>query len=201
MRWAWEKGGSGAVVICLGMCLDVVWVSAARREWVAGPLVCLQACPMPVHQDAHLFSCCPGALRSSKRDILPSTFALPVLTSSTPPALLSQVVDGLSKPNGQQPYLFGGRAQPACTNCKRSELWAQFCQYKSEGSTHGPLCPEDVRKAMLTSWVKRGYELPLTLTPCDLWKHLRGRTLYLMGERGRLACRAANWRGCWPAAR
>ncbi|PSC74746.1 hypothetical protein C2E20_2256 [Micractinium conductrix] len=39
---------------------------------------------------------------------------------------------------GATPYLFGGPARPACTNCNRTtELWSNFCQFKSSG----PVCP------------------------------------------------------------
>lgn len=43
-------------------------------------------------------------------------------------------------------------------------------------------CPEAVQAAQLRAWLERGYTLPLTLTPCQLWRHLEGRTLWLMGE-------------------
>ncbi len=36
-------------------------------------------------------------------------------------------------------------------------------------------------QSILGSWAERGFELPLTLTPCDLWRHIRGRTLFMMG--------------------
>ena len=78
---------------------------------------------------------------------------------------------------GQKPYLLGGAQQPTCTNCARSDGWATVCQFKS-----GQLCPDWVQQRVISSWVERGYELALGLTPCDLWPHIRGRTLFLMGD-------------------
>ncbi|KAL4450744.1 hypothetical protein ABPG77_001100 [Micractinium sp. CCAP 211/92] len=78
---------------------------------------------------------------------------------------------------GATPYLLGGRQQPACTNCRRSGEWAEICQFKA-----GPLCSEGVQAAIKWGWLQRGHELALRLTPCDLWAHLRGRTLWLLGD-------------------
>lgn len=99
-----------------------------------------------------------------------------------PPSLISraQLAAAVWTPGGQRPYLFGAEARPSCTNCRSTSVWGQFCQYKSAG----PVCPEYVRQGMLASWVARGFELPLTMTPCDLWRHIEGRTLYMMGEGG-----------------
>ena len=47
---------------------------------------------------------------------------------------------------------------------------------------NGPLCPGWVQTGLIDSWVARGFALPLTLTPCDLWPHLHGRTLFFMGD-------------------
>ena len=101
-------------------------------------------------------------------------------THASPPACLPPAC--LQVAAGATPYLFGGPARPACTNCNRTtELWSNFCQFKSSG----PVCPLWVRRPILAAWAQRGWELPLTLTPCDLWEHLAGRTLWLMAGRGR----------------
>lgn len=91
---------------------------------------------------------------------------------------VQEIRASLWKPQWQRPYLFGAQARPACTNCREDKLWAHFCQYRS----HGPICPDWVQQSMLGSWLERGFELPLTLTPCDLWRHIRGRTLFMMGD-------------------
>ncbi|KAL4444037.1 hypothetical protein ABPG75_011774 [Micractinium tetrahymenae] len=91
---------------------------------------------------------------------------------------VDEIRAALWKPSWQRPYLFGAQARPACTNCKRDALWAHFCQYRS----HGPTCPEWLQQSIVGSWLERGFELPLTLTPCDLWRHIRGRTLFMMGD-------------------
>lgn len=78
---------------------------------------------------------------------------------------------------GAMPYLLGGPQQPACTNCRRSGEWAEICQFKA-----GPLCSQGVQAAIKWGWLQRGHELALRLTPCDLWAHLRGRTLWLLGD-------------------
>ncbi|KAL4433808.1 hypothetical protein ABPG75_000249 [Micractinium tetrahymenae] len=78
---------------------------------------------------------------------------------------------------GATPYLLGGAQQPACSNCRRSGEWAEICQFRA-----GPLCSEGVQAAIKWGWLQRGHELALRLTPCDLWHHLRGRTLWLLGD-------------------
>ena len=37
-----------------------------------------------------------------------------------------------------KPYLLGQQQRPSCVNCRKNELWAHFCQFKS----HGPVCPQ-----------------------------------------------------------
>lgn len=54
-------------------------------------------------------------------------------------------------------------------------------------------CSEEVQWGILKSWVGRRYELPLTLTPCDMWRHLAGRTLFLAGDSIMQAGAAAAW--------
>lgn len=79
---------------------------------------------------------------------------------------------------GTLPYLMGGIAQrPGCAICNRTDGWSLPCLYKN-----GPLCPGWVQTGLIDSWVARGFALPLTLTPCDLWPHLHGRTLFFMGD-------------------
>lgn len=61
--------------------------------------------------------------------------------------------------------------------------WAQQCTFKS-----GPealLCPASTLEAMLAyarslKYTQGGIS-PLTLTPCDFFQAIRGRTLWLLG--------------------
>ncbi|KAL4438162.1 hypothetical protein ABPG77_010523 [Micractinium sp. CCAP 211/92] len=91
---------------------------------------------------------------------------------------MDEIAAAIWKPGGQRPYIFGAEARPTCTNCRNTSVWGQFCQYRGSG----PVCPDSVRQELLAAWVERGYELPLTLTPCDFWRHIKGRTLYMMGD-------------------
>lgn len=52
----------------------------------------------------------------------------------------------------------------------------------------GPVCPEWLQEQLL-SWLidgaeqgRPGFKEMLTLTPCDIFPLLRGRTLWLMGD-------------------
>ena len=35
---------------------------------------------------------------------------------------------------------------------------------------------------MIESYLARGYDGPLTLTPCDFWPFVRGRTIWFLGD-------------------
>ena len=98
---------------------------------------------------------------------------------------------------GQRPYLLGGVQQPNCTNCHRTDGWGQSCQFK-----RGPVCPAWVQERIVQAWLARGHELALTFTPCDLWQHIQGRTLFILGDsmaldffKARRAAPAHGWRG------
>lgn len=79
---------------------------------------------------------------------------------------------------GATPYLFGGRQRPNCVNCDKDHLWSNFCQFKS----HGQLCTPRDSEWLVTTYVKRNWTQLLTLTPCDFWPFLEGRTLWIMGD-------------------
>ena len=83
--------------------------------------------------------------------------------------------------HGAKPYLLGGIAQrPGCTNCRpggEGAEWAGICQFKA-----GQLCTEDISHWITWAWIERGHELALRLTPCDLWRHVSGRTLWVLGD-------------------
>lgn len=63
-------------------------------------------------------------------------------------------------------------------------MWPNVCQYLS----NGPVCPQDEQKHFWRYLVSRaeagapGYEAMLTMTPCDIWPYLRGRTLWVAGD-------------------
>ena len=80
--------------------------------------------------------------------------------------------------DGARPYLLGGIGdRPGCAACNRTDGWALPCRFKN-----GPLCPDWVQRSIVKGWLSRLFVLPLTLTPCDLWPHIRGRTLFIMGD-------------------
>ena len=101
--------------------------------------------------------------------------------------------------DGARPYLLGGIGdRPDCAACNRSDGWALPCRFKN-----GPLCPDAVQRSIINGWLSRLFVLPLTLTPCDLWPHIRGRTLFIMEDSmsldffkvGALSARA-GWVNC-----
>lgn len=56
------------------------------------------------------------------------------------------------------------------------------------GRFRGPVCPEWLQEQLLTWMIESaergrpGFKEMLTMTPCDLFPLLRGRTLWLMGD-------------------
>lgn len=49
-----------------------------------------------------------------------------------------------------------------------------------EGS--GPICAGWLREEQLAEYRAHGWDSILSATPCDLWRFLRGRTLWVMGD-------------------
>jgi hypothetical protein len=84
----------------------------------------------------------------------------------------------------QKPYLLGGARQPECVNCKEDGIWPNVCQYIS----NGPVCPKKDQQHFWRYLVSQaevgapGYEAMLTMTPCDIWPYLRGRTVWIAGD-------------------
>ncbi len=70
------------------------------------------------------------------------------------------------------------------------------CHETSEGEvliesacrSHGEVCPDYLKMELLTGWISRadqgapGVKEMLTLTPCDLFPFIRGRTLWILGD-------------------
>ncbi|KAF6252526.1 hypothetical protein COO60DRAFT_1552723, partial [Scenedesmus sp. NREL 46B-D3] len=89
--------------------------------------------------------------------------------------------------DGRDPYLFGGiyKERP-CLNCRRGGLWSKFCSFGTQ-PTGQPHWDQQICSAQQTGFVKSTLRLKqgpemLQLTPCDLWPHLRGRTLWVIGD-------------------
>lgn len=85
---------------------------------------------------------------------------------------------------GETPYLFGGPQRPCCRQCLNTtkdgdgHSWPTFCRFES----NGPICPAYLREAMIEGYLARGYDGPLTLTPCDFWPYIRQRTTWFLGD-------------------
>ncbi|CAL5221674.1 g3905 [Coccomyxa viridis] len=88
------------------------------------------------------------------------------------------------------PYLLGGRQKPHCRHCNSNAPWAKFCSwdFSKFSNFRGPVCPDWLQEQLL-SWMiesaergRPGFKEMLTLTPCDLFSLVRGRTMWLMGD-------------------
>ena len=82
------------------------------------------------------------------------------------------------------PYLYGGIYDRAnCTNCKTEGLWANFCGRKPSGIKlyDLQLCDARAVKGLMTTLLQQEDAGALTLTPCDLWAFMRGRTSWIIG--------------------
>jgi hypothetical protein len=85
------------------------------------------------------------------------------------------------------PYLLGGIYDRSrdCPNCKRGGLWADFCSFKAMGKSRlwdMQLCNSSTAEAVVDRALQQynAAEL-LTMTPCDLWHYMRGRTTWVIG--------------------
>jgi hypothetical protein len=82
------------------------------------------------------------------------------------------------------PYLFGGiYARPECTVCKEKTLWSLYCGRHSIGLDFydRQICSQKTVKNVIRDVLQLDDVGALTLTPCDLWKYLRGRTTWILG--------------------
>jgi hypothetical protein len=82
------------------------------------------------------------------------------------------------------PYLFGGiHNRTNCVNCKRGGLWPTFCGWKATGLKFYDLqlCSANITKAVVEEALQRDDPGPLTMTPCDMWYYMRGRTMWIVG--------------------
>ena len=79
---------------------------------------------------------------------------------------------------GKKPYIYGGPAQN-CKMCKEVDEHAKFCRKEAGALT----CSKELQQALLGGQLSEMHRSDvLTFTPCDLWKHLSGRTVWVSGD-------------------
>jgi hypothetical protein len=82
------------------------------------------------------------------------------------------------------PYLFGGiYARPECAVCRQKALWPIYCGRQSTGIGYydRQTCSQKTVKNVIRDVLGLEDVGALTLTPCDLWKYLSGRTTWILG--------------------
>ncbi|KAF6251417.1 hypothetical protein COO60DRAFT_619659 [Scenedesmus sp. NREL 46B-D3] len=89
----------------------------------------------------------------------------------------------------KRPYLFGGiynQTKRDCINCQRGGLWANFCSFSSKGNAvpfwDNQLCSSQTVDAVIGRVLKQNNHDLLSMTPCELWPYLRGRTTWVIGD-------------------
>ncbi len=81
----------------------------------------------------------------------------------------------------QQPYILGGQLS-SCESCQSDAKQAHFCSFHMYGDP--PTCPKLEQEVLLDYWIKQAAAGSttasglLTMTPCDLWPYLSGRTMW-----------------------
>ena len=91
-------------------------------------------------------------------------------------------VDDISA--GAIPYLWGGVYKKShCPNCQREARWASFCGGRPTGIARDNVqyCQKATTEAVISQALLMDDSGPLTMTPCDLWRQLRGRTTWIIG--------------------
>ena len=83
--------------------------------------------------------------------------------------------------NGQVPYLFGGERRPQCRHCSSGKTWSNFCKFDNP-LPGNPACGSDRKKWLIDGFLQRGFHDILTITPCDLFTLVRGRTIWVVGD-------------------
>ncbi|WIA19826.1 hypothetical protein OEZ85_005734 [Tetradesmus obliquus] len=83
---------------------------------------------------------------------------------------------------GRKPLLFGGVLDRCIAGCApRTSQWAQICAFKRE-SDPKMVCTVSAANHSLALVGTLGGGEALQLSPCDLVRYLRGRTLWLIGD-------------------
>ena len=83
--------------------------------------------------------------------------------------------------HGQRPYIFGGDRQPQCWHCGSNKTWSNFCRFDKE-LPGNPACGKDRLTWLIQGLLDRGFHDILTMTPCDLFQQVRGRTVWIVGD-------------------
>lgn len=82
--------------------------------------------------------------------------------------------DGSGGPNGR-----------FCINCQRGSLWPTWCGRRKTKQAYWDLqmCEKEVTQLAMTAAAEHSDIVgALTMTPCDLFRQLRGRTLWIIGD-------------------
>lgn len=185
------------LAICLA--LLVFGLVAFLTLGVASPkpvLVALQAPPSTVPNrislEGRLQSTIGRSIRSSKASTNESNPSPSSNTAAPPSQDAQQAKPFLDAPcpmeyprlsadqikAGKQPYIYGGPATN-CKMCKEQDEHAKFCR-KEAGAN---VCSPDLQQALLGGQLNEMHRSDILLfTPCDLWKHLSGRTVWVSGD-------------------
>jgi hypothetical protein len=89
----------------------------------------------------------------------------------------------------RRPYLFGGiygSSGRPCPNCNRGGLWSNFCGFSRLEKVpywHLQVCNASTVESFIAEHVlpQANAAEVVSLTPCDLWHFLRGRTTWVIG--------------------
>lgn len=83
--------------------------------------------------------------------------------------------------SGQVPYIFGGERKPQCRHCSSGKTWSNFCKFDNP-LPGNPACGADRKKWLIDGFLERGFHDILTITPCDLFTLVKGRTIWVVGD-------------------
>lgn len=83
--------------------------------------------------------------------------------------------------HGQRPYMFGGERTPSCRHCGSNQTWSNFCRFDKDlpGNPH---CGQERLSWLTQGLLDRGFHDILVMTPCDLFQHIRSRTVWIVGD-------------------
>lgn len=87
----------------------------------------------------------------------------------------------------KRPYLFGGiynQTKRDCINCKRAGLWANWCSFTPSDRApfwDNQLCSSTTADAVIKRVLGQNNHDLLSMTPCDMWRYMRGRTTWVIG--------------------
>jgi hypothetical protein len=85
---------------------------------------------------------------------------------------------------GVVPYLWGGIYKKSnCENCQKSSRWASFCGGKPTGIARDDVqhCSKATTETVIAQMLSMEDPGSLALTPCDLWRYMKGRTVWIIG--------------------